>query len=163
MLTTTPLDNPSQCLQNFATGHFPELRVVLIPAHFSKTCKNHSPLCFPPPPPRRCYLLSLHMHKMITPVAYVVLLQIHVCAPSNPCRTCIKISSGLCASLHLFAYNSGSTEQVFMKSDIGEFYDKLSGHFLLKGKKSNGDCTRKSICLSAGISTYVVRVRIILH
>jgi len=49
-----------------------------------------------------------------------------------------------------------------MKSDIGEFYDKLSGHFLLK-KKSNGDCTRQSICPSAGISAYIVRVPIILH
>jgi hypothetical protein len=49
-----------------------------------------------------------------------------------PCRPCIKISYVLCASRRLFAYHSGSTEQVFVKSDIGEFYDKLSGHFLLK-------------------------------
>jgi hypothetical protein len=101
------------------------------------------------------------MHKMITPVC---LRRILTKSRSYPCKECINSTTVLLASLRLFAYNSESTaEQVFMKSDIGEFYDKLLGYFLFKAKKSNVDCTQKPVFPSTGTSMHVVHVPIIPH
>jgi hypothetical protein len=98
------------------------------------------------------------MHKMITPMC---LRRILTKSRSYPCRECIN--STVLAYIRLFVYNSESTEQVFMKSDIGEFYDKLLGYFLFKTKKSNVDCTQKPISPSTGTSTHVVHLPIIPH